>query len=131
VDSILQNKAEVDEEQEVLYNYVNSSAKALAKKFGTGASSRTEALESIPVVNSFDSESAVDEPVDLFYGSFDEWLASFTPVTMDLLDTPTQRLEHVRKQREKITMSGTLYIWRIISQWSCVWLDLNCRLEAF
>jgi hypothetical protein len=87
---------EEKQDQVALKQYVHSSAKALAAKV-----SRTTSTLGSSSTNSSEVVRLSTEN-DVFYGSFDEWLASFTPDTKSDETTPEQRLEFMREHRKKV-----------------------------
>jgi hypothetical protein len=108
INHILTDTSADAEDRDVLRDYVHSSAKALALKVtntDTVANGST-CLSKTPILSTGDGG-------DIFYGSFDDWLASFTSETKDNLETPAQRLGFMRSQKEKTMVEGMLY-WVIL-----------------
>ncbi|KAM7188973.1 hypothetical protein V8F33_010307 [Rhypophila sp. PSN 637] len=84
------NNEKQDSDSEVLRDYVHSSAKVLAESVGNKHPA-------------FMADTAADSE-EVFYGSFDEWLASFAPPDAKdgELKTSAQRLGFMREKRLEI-----------------------------
>jgi hypothetical protein len=99
INNILKDTAEADQNQAVLRQSVHSSAKALAAMVGTSDTTQPDSTGSGASTASSETAQAPIEGGDVFYGSFDEWLASFTPKIVGGLSIPAHRLEYMREQR--------------------------------
>ena len=101
-DILKDTSADPDEHREVLRDYVHSSARAIAAKVANTDSVARDSKDSSQTLIPLTEHSS-----DMFYGSFDEWLASFTP-TIGELKTTEQRLEFMRSQRKETIAAGML-----------------------
>jgi hypothetical protein len=89
-----------------LRTYVNTSARKLAEKVRASSVDESCANDKDVDMKEINGTYPSTRTDEVFFGSFDEWLASFVPETLDKFDDPAKRLDYMRQERQKLTQKG-------------------------
>ena len=98
LDTVLQGSDPSDDAQQHMRIYISSAGKALANTLAGG--NDLGPSESVSMASTRD---------EMRFTSFDEWLASFTPRSVEGLETQTLRRAHLRDKRQKLLGQETIY----------------------